>query len=443
MTDLFSQEPEAPLADLLRPKTLDEVVGQAHLLGLGKPLRLAFESKKLHSFILWGPPGVGKTTLARLAATLANCEFIALSAVLDGVKEVREAVARAQAVLDRYGRKTVVFVDEIHRFNKSQQDALLPHVEAGRVVLLGATTENASLSVNAALLSRAQVYRLHLLTDSEMGQLYSRAQQRLPALQLDEAALKLAVGWADGDGRRLLGLLEILHTAMVQLRRTSVDAELVQSTAATSTLRFDKSGDEFYETISALQKSVRGSNPDAALYWLARMLEGGADGRVIARRLIVMASEEVGNADPRALQVATSAAAAFERVGSPEGDLALAHAAVYIAMAPKSNAVYSAWGQARAFVQSDRTRPVPMHLRNAPTELMKTMGFKAGYRYAHDEPEGYAAGEHYLPDDMDAPNWYQPLDRGLEVRLGEKMSHLHSLDEQARVEGRARKPSKG
>jgi putative ATPase len=437
MSDLFTREPESPLAELLRPTSLEEVVGQSHLLGKGKPLRVALEAKKLRSFILWGPPGVGKTTLARLAARLTNSEFTPISAVSDGVKDLRAAVERAQNVLDRSGRKTVMFVDEIHRFNKAQQDALLPHVESGLVCLIGATSENATMAVNSALLSRAQVYRLLPLTEEDLTKLYARARSRLDNLEIEPDALKLLVGWADGDARKMLNLLEGVHIAAAAAGRAKVDAQFVQESAAETSRRSDT--EVFYELISALQKSIRGSSPNAALYWLARLLDAGIEGKVIARRLIVMASEEVGNADPRALQVATSAADGFEKVGSPEGDLALAHAAVYIAMAPKSNAVYSAWGQARAFVANDHTRAVPMHLRNAPTELMKQMGFKEGYRYAHDEPDAYAAGEHYFPDDMDDPQWYQPNPRGLEVTLAERLGRWQERDEAARSTGKGRK----
>jgi putative ATPase len=432
MEDLFSNKPQAPLAELLRPKTLAEVVGQSHLLGPGKPLRVAFDSKQFQSFILWGPPGVGKTTIARLAADAFDCEFITLSAVMAGVKDIREAAAHAKQVLDRTGRPTVLFVDEVHRFSSAQQDALLPYVESGQLRLIGATTENASLEVNSALLSRAQVYILKSLTDDEMHQLFIKAQPSLGGLAFDEGALSTIIGYADGDGRKFIGFLEQLQITAKALNTNRITEAIVQDATPDIVRRFDKNGDEFYQQISAYIKACRGSSPNAALYWLARMLDGGADARYIARRLIVLASEEIGNADPRALQVALNAAEAYERLGSPEGELSLAHATVYIAMAAKSNAVYLAWGQAKAFVKGDSSRPVPMHLRNAPTELMHKLGFKKGYRYAHDEPDAYAAGEHYFPDGLAERAWYQPVPRGLEIAIGEKLAHLQELDAQAR-----------
>ena len=389
--DLFPSSPAAPLAESLRPTSLDEVIGQSHLIGPGKPLRLAFESGKPHSMILWGPPGVGKTTLARLTASAFGYEFIALSAVFSGVKEIRSSMEQAQHHL-ALGKKTILFVDEIHRFNKSQQDGLLPFVESGLVTFIGATTENPSFEVNSALLSRAQVYVLQVLSDDELKLLVQRAQSKaLTHLELDEAAVNTLVGYADGDARRLLNLLEQADTAARAAGVTVVDAAFLQNALTLNARRFDKGGDNFYDQISALHKSVRGSHPDASLYWLCRMLDGGADAKYLSRRIVRMAWEDIGLADPRAVQIANDAAATFERLGSPEGELALAQAVIYLAVAPKSNAGYAAYNKAKAFIQQDRSREVPVHLRNAPTKLMKELGHGKAYRYAHDEPEGYAA----------------------------------------------------
>ncbi len=432
MADLFAMAPTAPWAEALRPTTLDEVIGQSHLIGPGKPLRLAFESGKPHSMILWGPPGVGKTTLARLTASAFHYEFIALSAVFSGVKDIREAMTQAEQNLAQ-GRKTILFVDEIHRFNKSQQDGLLPFVESGLVVLIGATTENPSFEVNSALLSRAQVYVLQALTDDELRQLFKRAHDAFMAqLQFEEAAVEVLVGYADGDARRLLNLLEQTDTAARATAVSSIDTPFVKNALTASGRRFDKGGEHFYDQISALHKSVRGSNPDGALYWLCRMLDGGADPRYLSRRIVRMAWEDIGLADPRAMQIANDAATTYERLGSPEGELALAQAVIYLAVAAKSNAGYKAYKQAKVFVKQDKSREVPIHLRNAPTKLMKELGYGHEYRYAHDEPQAYAAGETYLPDDMQEPAWYQPVPRGLEAKIAEKLAYLRQLDEDAR-----------
>lgn len=431
MADLFSTEPRQPLAEALRPKTLDDVVGQHHLLGPGKPLRLAFESGQPHSMILWGPPGVGKTTLARLTANAYECEFIALSAVFSGVKDIRAAMEQAQHNLDM-GKHTILFVDEIHRFNKSQQDALLPYAESGLVTLIGATTENPSFEVNSALLSRSQVYVLKSFDEAELKQLVDKARSKvLTHLEFDDAAIDTLIGYADGDGRRLLNLLEQTSTAANAAKTNKITPEFIQNALTLNARRFDKGGDNFYDQISALHKSVRGSNPDAALYWLCRMLDGGADAKYLSRRIVRMAWEDIGLADPRAMQIANDAATTFERLGSPEGELALGQAVVYLAIAAKSNAGYNAFNQAMAFVKKDKSREVPVHLRNAPTKLMKELGYGHEYRYAHDEPHAYAAGETYFPDDMREPGWYQPVPRGLESKIADKLTFLRKLDEDA------------
>jgi putative ATPase len=420
-----------PLAERLRPTSIDEVIGQQHLLGAGKPLRVAFESGQPHSMILWGPPGVGKTTLARLMAQGFQAEFMALSAVLSGVKDIREAVERAQLLQVTSARRTILFVDEVHRFNKSQQDAFLPHVESGLFTFIGATTENPSFEVNSALLSRAAVYVLQSLSQDDLLQMLTRALALHEGIVIDEDAALMLVASADGDGRKLLNNTEIILRAALQKKQTQINTELLKESLGDSLRRFDKSGDAFYDQISALHKSVRGSNPDAALYWLVRMLDGGADARYLSRRLIRMAAEDIGLADPRALRLTLDAAETYERLGSPEGELALAEATIYLACAAKSNAVYNAYNAVKAFVSKDSSRPVPEHLRNAPTKLMKQLGYGKLYRYAHDEPEAYAAGETYLPEELGEPGWYQPTSRGLEGKIAEKLAYLKRLDAEA------------
>ena len=396
-------------------------------------LRLAFESGQPHSCILWGPPGVGKTTIARLMASAFDAQFITISAVLGGVKDIREAVERAQAARDSLEPlRTLVFVDEVHRFNKSQQDAFLPHVESGLFTFIGATTENPSFEVNSALLSRAVVYVLQPLGDADLQLLIERAQAIGAVPVVHAAAASRLVAYADGDARRLLNTLETLAVAANREKLVEITDDWLLRVLGERVRRYDKSGDQFFDTISALHKSVRGSDPDAALYWLVRMLDGGVEPRYLARRLIRMASEDIGLADPRALRMALDAAEVYERLGSPEGELALAQCAVYLAVAPKSNAVYRAYKAARAFVKQDGTRPVPMHLRNAPTALMKTLEHGKGYRYAHDEAGGFAAGERYLPDGMDAPGFYQPVERGLEIRIADKLRELRVLNNNQR-----------
>ena len=436
MNDLFATAAAAsaapPLAERLRPKSLAEVAGQRHLLAPGKPLAVAFATGKLHSMILWGPPGVGKTTLARLMADAFNAEFIAISAVLAGVKEIRDAVARAEATRATSGRATILFVDEVHRFNKSQQDAFLPFVEQGVLTFIGATTENPSFEVNSALLSRAAVYVLEPLSTDDLAILLDRAAAvAMPNVSIEAPARDALIAYADGDGRRLINLVEQLGVATREAGRGAVDLAFLEATIARSLRRFDKGGEAFYDQISALHKSVRGSDPDASLYWMCRMLDGGADPLYVARRLIRMASEDIGLADPRALRLALDAAETYERLGSPEGELALAQCVLYLAAAPKSNAAYVAFNAARAFIADDGSRPVPLRLRNAPTKLMKGLGYGKGYRYAHDEEGAYAAGEHYLPDAMAPQNFYVPTDRGLEARIREKLEGLRSRDRKA------------
>lgn len=434
MNSLFTPNtPEAPLAERLRPKALDEVVGQSHLLGIGKPLRLAFQSGKLPSMILWGPPGVGKTTLARLIANTADAEFIPISAVLSGIKDIREAVERAELTLQQHGRKTILFVDEVHRFNKGQQDAFLPFVESGLITFIGATTENPSFEVNSALLSRAQVFVLNSLSEAELSLLLDRALQLVAAeLTIAPEVREQVLAYADGDARRLLNFAEGLFNAAQGAGISEIDEAFLQTTMASKLRRFDKGGEAFYDQISALHKSVRGSNPDAALYWFLRMIDGGADPLYLGRRIVRMAVEDIGIADPRAQTMALEACQIYERLGSPEGELALSNAVIYLAVAAKSNAAYMAYNQAKAFVAQDKSRSVPLHLRNAPTKLMKALDYGKEYRYAHNEPNAYAAGESYFPDDLPPQQFYSPTPRGLEGKIAEKLAHLRELDKKAK-----------
>lgn len=434
MNNLFPPNtPEAPLAERLRPKTIDEVVGQSHLLGAGKSLRMAFQSGKLPSMILWGPPGVGKTTLARLIANTADAEFIPISAVLSGIKDIREAVERAELILQQHGRRTILFVDEVHRFNKGQQDAFLPFVESGLITFIGATTENPSFEVNSALLSRAQVFVLNALSEPELSLLLDRAMQLVAEnMTLTEEVREQVLAYADGDARRLLNFVEGLFNTALAANVNEIDGAFLQATMASKLRRFDKGGEAFYDQISALHKSVRGSNPDAALYWFLRMIDGGADPLYLGRRIVRMAVEDIGIADPRAQTMALEACQIYERLGSPEGELALSNAVIYLAVAAKSNAAYMAYNQAKAFVAQDKSRPVPLHLRNAPTKLMKALDYGKEYRYAHNEPDAYAAGESYFPDDLAPQQFYAPTPRGLEGKIAEKLTYLRELDKKAK-----------
>jgi putative ATPase len=424
-----------PLADRMRPRTLQAYTGQAHILGPGKPLRQSIEEGKLHSMILWGPPGTGKTSLAKLLAEYTNAEFLSLSAVLAGVKDIRNAVAAAQQIRDMESRQTILFIDEAHRFNKAQQDAFLPYVEDGTLIFIGATTENPSFELNSALLSRARTYVIKRLEPEDLRTIIDAAlddsQHGLGDLSLDmpDKLRDSLAQAADGDARRALNLLEIVSDLAEDVDgKHTIEPATLNEVIAGGSRRFDKGGDDFYDQISALHKSVRGSSPDAALYWLVRMLDGGCDPVYIARRVVRMASEDIGNADPRALTLSLNAWDVQERLGSPEGELAIAQAVIYLACAAKSNAVYKAYNNARAEIGKTGSLEVPVHLRNAPTKLMEQLGYGKTYRYAHDEAEGYAAGENYLPEEMGNPGYYQPVARGLEIRIAEKLAHLRELD---------------